>query len=376
MWKKYLFSKTIEQKMAQSRHSTGFDYLRLVFAILIIARHTLLICEGRAAETLTWIGPLRPYYQFLVPVFFALSGFLVAGSLARTNNLPTFLTLRVLRIFPALGGEVLISALIIGPLLTAWPLGAYFSSPMFFKYFENLFGNIHYFLPGLFWHNKSSFVNNQLWTVPYDLECYAIISLLAFVGIVRHPKWFGVAALLFTIGGFCDDWFSGELILDSPSPGHMVSATFLWGVFIYLCRDKIPYHPLLFCLALAVTWPLLMYIETVYVAALPIAYVTIYVGLMNPRKIFLIDRRDYSYAMYLYGFPVQQTVYQLFPNCRVWYLHFPLSLFFTSICAYLSWTFLESRIMNQKKHAVAYMNAFGEKLKRISAPTPLLDASA
>jgi peptidoglycan/LPS O-acetylase OafA/YrhL len=362
---KQFFARTIEQKMRDTgKHSSGFDYIRLIFAILIIARHTLVICQGVEAENPTWVGPFRPYYEFLVPVFFALSGFLVAGSLARTNNLPTFLTLRVLRIFPALGGEVLISALLIGPYVTELPLREYFTHPQFFRYFLNMIGDIHYYLPGAFVYNQVSWVNIQLWTVPYDLECYAIITVLAFLGIVRSPVWFGFAALIFSVYGFGHDWFSGMLGMYQRNTGHMVTSTFLWGVFLYLWRHRIPYHPALFCLAAVITWFCLKDPGTAYIGALPLAYVTIYVGLMNPPKIFLIDSRDYSYALYLYGVPVQQLVYYMLPKARVWYVHFPVSLMISGFLAYLSWTFLESKIMNLKKPAIARVNAFCETMQR------------
>ena len=365
---KHFFARTIEQKMRDTgKHSSGFDYIRLIFAVLIIARHTLVICKGVAAENPTWVGPFRPYYEFLVPVFFALSGFLVAGSLARTNNLPTFLTLRVLRIFPALGGEVFISALLIGPLVTELPLHDYFTHPLFFSYFLNIFGNIHYFLPGVFVHNQVSWVNIQLWTVPYDLECYAIITCLAFLGIVRHPLWFACAAIIFSVYGLSNEWFSGTLAMEARNSGHMVTATFLWGVFLYLWRERVPYHPVLFIIALIMTWFSLLDPRTAYIGTLPIAYVTVYVGLINPRKIFLINSRDYSYALYLYAVPVQQCVYQLFPGGREWYIHFPLSLLITSIFAFLSWTFLESKIMNLKKPAIARVNAFCVTLQHWAA---------
>lgn len=357
-------TKTIEQQMiATGKHSSGFDYIRLIFAILIIERHTLLICQGRAAESLTWIGPFRSYYQFLVPVFFALSGFLVAGSLERSKNLISFLVLRVLRIFPALGGEVLISALIIGPFLTYIPLKVYFSNKWFFLYFLNILGDIHYYLPGVFVFNPFHMVNGQLWTVPCDLECYAIITVLAILRIINYPRIFGFCALLFTVFAFYDDWHHGRIMLDSRSTDNMVTATFLWGVFLYLYRKNIPYSFGFFYGALFLTWGFLQYAETVYLATLPAAYITVYMGLKNPKKIFPLTKGDYSYALYLYGFPIQQAVYQLFPTCRVWYLHFPISLFFTSICAYISWTFLESKIMDLKKPTTAYVNTVYDYLR-------------
>ena len=164
---------------------TGFDYLRLILALSIIVWHSITICYGPLAEAYFWTGPPRPIVYLLLPSFFALSGFLVAGSLERHNVLE-FLTLRITRIFPALAVEVLISALVIGPLLTTVTWRAYFSSYEFRSYLLNLLGNIHFFLPGLFIDNPTpKYVNAQLWTVPIELYCYVFLTASAMFGIVK-----------------------------------------------------------------------------------------------------------------------------------------------------------------------------------------------
>ena len=49
----------------------------------------------------------------------SLSGFLVASSLVRSASLADFFIRRAVRIVPALAAEIALSALVIGPLLTA-----------------------------------------------------------------------------------------------------------------------------------------------------------------------------------------------------------------------------------------------------------------
>ena len=63
----------------------------------------------------------------IVPMFFALSGFLVAGSFERSKTLITFLGLRVFRIVPALSVEVFLSAIILGSFFTTNDLRNYLS---------------------------------------------------------------------------------------------------------------------------------------------------------------------------------------------------------------------------------------------------------
>ncbi len=82
--------------------TSGFDYLRFGLATSIILWHGILISYGAEVELGYWRGPIGVAYHFVLPVFFALSGFLVAGSLDRCPTLVSFFGLRVLRIVPAL----------------------------------------------------------------------------------------------------------------------------------------------------------------------------------------------------------------------------------------------------------------------------------
>jgi hypothetical protein len=140
--------KTIASRLNETKgHSSGFDYLRIGLSVSVILYHTIIICYGPEFEARFWESPLRPLFYFILPAFFALSGFLVAGSLFR-NSIPAFLTLRATRIFPALFCEVMISALILGPMLTAFSLGQYFADHKFWVYLLNATGEIHFQLPG------------------------------------------------------------------------------------------------------------------------------------------------------------------------------------------------------------------------------------
>ncbi|ULK95960.1 acyltransferase family protein [Bradyrhizobium sp. I71] len=110
--------------------STGWDYLHICLAIFVVFMHSFRITQGDWIADAMSNSIFRGLFNSILPVFFALSGFLVAGSLER-NTLPTFLALRGLRILPALAVEITLSALIIGPLFTEFTLREYFSDPSF-----------------------------------------------------------------------------------------------------------------------------------------------------------------------------------------------------------------------------------------------------
>ncbi len=69
------------------------------------------------------------------------SGFLIAGSATRLS-LGNFIINRGLRIIPALAVEIVLSALVLGPIFTALPMSDYLSSPNTWHYFTNVLGII------------------------------------------------------------------------------------------------------------------------------------------------------------------------------------------------------------------------------------------
>ena len=152
---------TIGEKYAAAEfRPTGFDYLRIILAVSILLWHAILVCHAvssaRGVVETQWKVPLL----FLVPSFFSLSGFLIAGSLER-STIPAFIGLRILRIVPALAVDTLLTLLIVGPLFTTLPLREYFSNKVTWKYLTNILGHINC-LP-VFHNNPISQIIRSAW---------------------------------------------------------------------------------------------------------------------------------------------------------------------------------------------------------------------
>jgi peptidoglycan/LPS O-acetylase OafA/YrhL len=120
-----------DRLVATDGRPSGFDYLRLWLAISVVFIHCPTTTNGADPFVDT---PLNAYVRAILPMFFALSGFLVAGSLERCKTLLGFLGLRVIRIYPALAVEVVLSAFLIGALVTTYPWSRYYSDPLFLLY--------------------------------------------------------------------------------------------------------------------------------------------------------------------------------------------------------------------------------------------------
>jgi peptidoglycan/LPS O-acetylase OafA/YrhL len=336
---------------ATNGRPTGFDYMRIVLAVGIVCFHSVVTSYGETAQAALMASPAGALIALLVPMFFSLSGFLVAGSLARTRTIVSFLGLRCLRILPALCAEILLSAFVLGPVFTELPLKAYFSSAELWSYLNNIHGGIpegiHYYLPGVFAHNPIQRVNGQLWTVPGELECYGALTLLFLLGLVKRP-WrllalFAVAQVYFIYRGYTLPESFGFMV-----PSHILVMSFIAGVLLYLYRDRVPWDWRICAFAAAVSLGLPFLRNGTFAAAAPIAYMTVYLGLLNPRKLGVLKAGDYSYGVYLYGYPIQQAVSALAPHWRFWWFNILVALPLTLTFAAISWHVLEKRALSLK----------------------------
>jgi peptidoglycan/LPS O-acetylase OafA/YrhL len=294
---------------------TGFDYLRIILACAVVITHSVPTSYGNyVADKFYWLPGVHAVSLLILPMFFALSGFLVAGSLSRSRSIVGFLGLRFIRIYPALGVEVLLSALILGPLFTTVALPSYFSDPIFWRYMLNVSGDVSFKLPGVFVDNPvPALVNQQLWTVPYELYCYIALSLISLAGLYRRHRAFLRVLIVGQLALMCYSFLSRpDIILTGEFARHVQGIqlvfSFLAGVLVFMFRDTLPWSrkTLLvaggFCLILFSIGP------GEYLGIFAAAYLVVGLGLLNPPKIGVMRTADYSYGVFLYGWPIQQAL--------------------------------------------------------------------
>lgn len=342
----------LDRIQATNGRSSGFDYTRVILAIVIILSHGMMTSYGAAKQDLVlahfWARPIL----FLVPMFFSLSGFLVAGSWERCRTMVAFLGLRVLRIFPALSAQVVLSALIIGPILTTYTLHAYFRDPLFFQFLWNAVGHTQYLLPGVFTHNPDQAVNGQLWTVPFEFYCYIALTVLALFGVVKR-RWMLLAALIGVQFLLAVHAIRTTHAATMPLSGALVSVCFMWGLALYRFRDRVPASGKLALLCLVVSYCGLMIPNGKYFVTLPIAYFTNYIGLLNPPRDRYLMSGDYSYGLYVFSYPVQQVIAS-YPQMRIWWLNDLIALPISLLIAYVSWHLLEKRALGLRGRLVDF----------------------
>lgn len=336
------------------RHN-NFDALRLAAAISVIFSHAFLIGEGRQdiEPLMRLTGGQTVLGVVGVFVFFTISGYLVTQSFEATRSAPRFAAKRALRIYPALLLCLLLSGLVLGPLLTRLPPRAYFADRGTYAYIVSNFTMVNptRTLPGVWFTRWSAggVVDGPLWTLPCEVAMYLVVLLL---GMLRALDLRIVAALiLLGMGGIWFDTASSQYFSGSAL---WLLSFFASGMALYRLRDRGLLNgriALLACAGLALSVPL-----KAFILLFPIfgSYLVIYFAFAPWLKPLPAARfGDLSYGLYIYGWPVEQSLVALHGGAMPWETLFAEALPITAALAFLSWHLVEKRALRLKPRPAA-----------------------
>jgi peptidoglycan/LPS O-acetylase OafA/YrhL len=335
--------------------SNGFDLVRLVAAVAVIVGHSYPL-TGHATP-----GFLGSHMGTIaVKAFFITSGFLIARSWLSEPDILAFARKRLLRIMPALIVVVLLTLLVLGPLVSQLGPWAYFHKHGAFHYLWNILMFPIYDLPGVFEHNTYPIaVNGSLWSLPAEMFMY-ILTPLILVGRGRRSRHVVVfcAAVFVAV-----DLYYTRII--HPAPLVVIYGTslasflevapyFIIGM-VYAAFDLNRFARPITGLALLVlaAFSVNNFILNEVVLLVLLPFVVISIGTMNFRSLdFILDKGDFSYGLYLYGFPVQQSVAFLIAGAALYpYVNAIIALPVAFILAMLSWHLVEKRALAFKSTA-------------------------
>jgi peptidoglycan/LPS O-acetylase OafA/YrhL len=346
----------------------NFDVLRLAAAVLVLVAHSWAL-TGRAGPTFPGAGLV----VMGVPIFFAISGFLIARSWHLDPRAGAFVVKRVLRLWPALLVVLVFSAFVLGAAVTDRTLGDYFSSPKVTQYLiDNARLHTTFILPGVFDHNPGSDgVNGSLWTLPAEVKAYAIVLALGVAGLLRRPLMV-LAVLTFVIWMLVGDGstrpYSLAHALGSPDEIQFI-AYFVGAALLFSLRERVPLDWRLGLAAAAALWLTnksgVELKTAAWVVALP--YLIVFLAYSTPAWLRVAVRPgDLSYGIYIWAFPVQQTIMwadgSLSPVALL-----ALAAPITYALAYGSWHLVEAPALRLKRRL---------PVRGAARSTPAVDAQA
>jgi len=306
-----LKGRTLAQCIADGPDNIG--QLRLLAALMVVLGHSNLGGGGRwPYDPVHLVLPQAQVHAVGLMFFFMISGLLITYSFLRQPNLLRFLRARVLRLWPALFICVFAWAFLLGPALSELPLRDYFSftrsdSPYLYIWRNAKLFNLQNVLPGLFKSNPLPIqVNTPLWSIPVEAQMYLWVAAVGVLRLLRLP-WLTSIAIVLLFGALI---FWPMLHGENPTLDWIVRGFFGAGAIACLLRDRVPISSgvmvtlLLACLfASRTTHALPFFWIAVGYFVLWFAYVP-----QLPKIPFGLDA---SYGVYLWGWPVQQSLVHL-----------------------------------------------------------------
>lgn len=342
------------------KHKNNFDFLRLIFAIFVIITHSYPLTGFPEVDFLTDLTSYQLSFSHIgVKGFFVISGYLIFKSLLRSNSLFEFYKKRSLRLFPALFVVLLLTLLYV-PFIYDSNYGALLQNASFWTYLPNNFFllNLQHSISGVFeTAPKLSAINGSLWTIPYEFGMYVLVSLLFFTRS-KEKLTAGIVWLVFVLLGYLS--FSPEnsfhdfnYILHGKSIVDFGSFFFAGAVFatlkIKINRTTNMVAAGLFVLSIVA----IVFHQYKYIQLITFPFCVLVFGLNSSPYINAIGEKigDLSYGIYLYAFPVQQSLYHFFKLDPVG-LMLP-SVVLASGFAFLSWHLIEKRALSLKTSPVS-----------------------
>lgn len=321
------------------RSANNFTAVRIVGGFIVLLRHSFILVGDDAPEAISmwFVEPIGIW------IFFAASGYLLPAAWARNPRPFRYVVNRLSRVIPGLTVVVVVSAFVIGPLVTTLSRSEYFTHPFTWSYLSNIAFLPAYQLPGVFTMNPvSSAVNGSLWSLPPLFACYLIVPV---VGLIRERSVRGVlwaafsvlSAILWSLGVGVETIVWGSRVSEALA----VAVVFFGAAALRELRVplSIPVAAALAIILVCVMAWLPAY--DTYALWIAVPYIAITIGSRSTPILRRAGRfGDPSFGLFLWGFPIQQTLLVLTPNSwNAWTI--PMTAAVCLAIAYASWHFVE-----------------------------------
>lgn len=321
----------------------NFDCLRLGAAVSVLFSHAFLIAEGdQKHEPLVMLSGNQGILGLLgVFVFFTMSGFLVTQSFESTRAPLRFLAARLLRIYPALIVCLAICVLI-GAAVTTLSPTEYFQHPDTWRFLRAnlLMQGFDESLPGVVFVDNAigTVVGGAFWSLRFEVYFYLMVLALGTLGLLDLR-----CALILLIGGLAASYFDWL-----GSFGWLLPYFAIGMVMYYATRSRQPSGALAIAAALGIVATVFLG-QMLFAFALLGGYLTIYAATSQRMVLPRAGRfGDFSYGLYIYGWPVEVCVAHAFGGSATWWQVFALGTTLSLILALLSWHVIERPALRLK----------------------------
>ena len=332
----------------------NFDLIRLIAALQVAIMHGVEHLGLRLPFHETAMSLLRWFPG--VPIFFVISGFLIAASYER-QALADFARNRFLRIFPALWVCLAVTIALLGA--SGYLLSAEIPLGTLLVWIAGQTTIVQFFNPDFLRGYGIGVVNGSLWTISVELQFYALTPFI--VRLYRYSRtafWtaMGVLVAANLLHGALAEGLFHRLMTVSFSPWlymFMLGAAlhFSWPQLRNAFVGKLPYWAAAYAVVIILSNQLAI---GAHGNTILLPYVLVLAGLVMSAAYTvphlterLLRRNDISYGLYIYHMPI----YNFVIYCGLGWTWSAVGL--AAACAIVSWFLVERPVLSMKTRKAA-----------------------
>jgi peptidoglycan/LPS O-acetylase OafA/YrhL len=346
---------------AIASHDNGFNLVRLVCALLVVAYHAfqLNLIKPGADPASASLAPVTDLGALAVGVFFFVSGIFITQSWMRDPHLLRFALRRVARIVPGLFVCLLATVLVAVACFSAPGVRGLLDGPPWrFVFNGTVLHWLHYIIPGEELRIPGVLggqdLNGPLWTLYWEGRMYVVVALVGLAAALPLRTWMrGAAVFLLLAANLFPEVLSGyvwEVRLWS---------LFLCGMLVQTLAPELRIgarHVACAAALLLLNWTRSAALTpsplTWFGIALLACSAALWAGSATLPRARHVQRHDYSYGVYIYHWPVLLMLRAALPPLG------PVALLCASLVvivpvAMLSWHWVEAPALRALRRRLA-----------------------
>lgn len=308
-------------------NDNSFNLVRLVASLLVVLYHagvhnTVAPGLDPISALLTPVGDIG---AMAVDVFFVLSGLFITQSWMRDPDLPRFIARRVTRLVPGLFVCLLLTTVVAVVFFSAEG-AAGLADPAPWRYIVNgamLHWLVYIIPPAELALPKvlgGAPLNGSLWTVYWEGRMYVMVALIGVAAILPMRRWMMVMSLLLALTAFQFPTVLAGYVWEAG-----LWSLFLAGMLLQTLSAEVRFGPKPFivaCVLLALNSTRWLDLNGHALTTFGVVFVSVtlamWVGTSRVLRWRHLQRHDYSYAIYIYHWPVMIMLKAALPAVGIW----------------------------------------------------------
>jgi peptidoglycan/LPS O-acetylase OafA/YrhL len=240
-------------------------------------------------------------------------------------------------------------ALAVGMVISELTPAEYYANVNTWKYLLNGIFLLQHDLPGVFTHNiYGNTVNGPLWTLPVEFMCY-IMCFAIYKMKLMNKKIFKFTIPIAVLLGIYSGYFAGTFVLTVIRPVLL----FYIGIGLYVYRDRVVMSAGTGILSALVFVLLLLLKADVPAMYLCFPYIIYYLAFGLRYKLSGFGKRgEFSYGMYLWGWPAAQVICQMSGGQMSWWLNAILAAVIAVVLGVVNYLVVDRRISRWQKQRI------------------------